>query len=248
MSANSSAAQLRSCTTTPVAASSLASLSRATGFVCGILIEDMCVAATRLISTKQVIPSSDPITPSDSKQPKKVVAYEYSVGNTSYLTEGGPISEISAYHINSRATRVWLVREIIPNSTPLAVKDEYRVLKDVWFDSGAKLEMDISNDIFGRLKESDKKNGTTDESEARDYFMKFEHDEFVEMDGTTDVSFELPKGYRKFQGSGIAPSPSHEFQHHTRAHVRTVYAEVCRSIYELRDYATVVRALRDNVK
>ncbi|KAG6841660.1 hypothetical protein H0H87_011611, partial [Tephrocybe sp. NHM501043] len=108
--------------------------------------------------------------------------------------------------------------------------------------------MDISNDIFGRLKESDKKNGTTDESEARDYFMKFEHDEFVEMDGTTDVSFELPKGYRKFQGSGIAPSPSHEFQHHTRAHVRTVYAEVCRSIYELRDYATVVRALRDNVK
>ncbi|KAG6839666.1 hypothetical protein H0H87_000271, partial [Tephrocybe sp. NHM501043] len=224
-----------------------------------------------------VIPSSDPITPSDSKQPKKVVAYEYSVGNTSYLTEGGPISEISAYHINSRATRVWLVREIIPNSTPLAVKDEYRVLKDVWFDSGAKLEMDISNDIFGRLKESDNKNGTTYETDARDYFMKFEHDEFVEMGGTPDVSFELPKGYRKAsftssrqvvaipaaqsqrhdpstvdihksQGSGIAPSPSHEFPHHTRAHVRTVYAEVCRSIYELRDYATVVRALRDNVK
>ncbi|KAG6842842.1 hypothetical protein H0H87_009987, partial [Tephrocybe sp. NHM501043] len=149
------------------------------------------------IKRRQVIPSSDPIMPSDSKQPKKVVAYEYSVGNTSYLTEGGPISEISAYHINSRATRVWLVREIIPNSTPLAVKDEYRVLKDVWFDSGAKLEMDISNDIFGRLKESDKKNGTTYESEARDYFMKFEHDEFVEMGGTPDVSFELPKGYRK---------------------------------------------------
>ncbi|KAG6808406.1 hypothetical protein H0H87_012979, partial [Tephrocybe sp. NHM501043] len=107
--------------------------------------------------------------------------------------------------------------------------------------------------------------------------MKFEHDEFVEMGGTPDVSFELPKGYRKAsftssrqvvaipaaqsqrddpstvdiqksQGSGIAPSLPHEFQHHTRAHVRTVYAEVCRSIYELRDYATVASALRDNVK
>ncbi|KAG6822910.1 hypothetical protein H0H87_002324, partial [Tephrocybe sp. NHM501043] len=59
------------------------------------------------IKRRQVIPSSDPITPSDSKQPKKVVAYEYNVGNTKYLTEGGLIS---AYHINSRATRVWLVR------------------------------------------------------------------------------------------------------------------------------------------
>ncbi|KAG6824523.1 hypothetical protein H0H87_011598, partial [Tephrocybe sp. NHM501043] len=55
--------------------------------------------------------------------------------------------------------------------------------------------MDISNDIFGRLKESDNKNGTTYETDARDYFMKFEHDEFVGMDGTTDVSFELPDGY-----------------------------------------------------
>ncbi|KAG6806033.1 hypothetical protein H0H87_000610, partial [Tephrocybe sp. NHM501043] len=110
---------------------------------------------------RQVIPSSDPITPSDSKQPKKVVAYEYSVGNTSYLTEGGPISEISAYHINSRATRVWLVREIIPNSTPLRAKDEHRVLKDVWFYSGANRETDAYNNIFARLKKSDKENGTT---------------------------------------------------------------------------------------
>ncbi|KAG6815644.1 hypothetical protein H0H87_012655, partial [Tephrocybe sp. NHM501043] len=182
---------------------------------------------------------------------------------------------MSAYCIDSRATRVWLVREIIPNSTPLTVKDEYRVLKDVWFDSGAKLEMDISDDIFARLKKSDMENGTTYETEARDYFMKFEHDGFVEMNGTPDVSFELPEGYRKgsfrsfqqaqttvgwqrSQGSRLdqlkcqrlklAPSSSHVFKHHTRAHVRTVYAEVCRSIYELRDYATVVRALRDNVK
>ncbi|KAG5647122.1 hypothetical protein DXG03_001077 [Asterophora parasitica] len=118
------------------------------------------------------------------------IAYEYKLGKTRYITEGLPISEDAAYDITSRATRVWLIRKIIPSTEgdEEELSDERFVLKDVWLYSDAMLESSIKGKIFEGLKEVDEAQGTNHATKAEPYFMTFIHDEKVkvadEHDGT----------------------------------------------------------------
>ncbi|KAG6905675.1 hypothetical protein DXG01_001313 [Tephrocybe rancida] len=208
---------------------------------------------------------------SSPDSPAPVIAYEYEVEGRRYLTEGGPISETAAYHITSRATRVWLVREICsrPKDGELYLSSDCFVLKDAWLYSDAKLESEIQKDIFDKL-------GKTLADAARPYFMTLLKDWRVEFGGNRDLSFELPLEYD--DGSLTQPVPTlaaqhalcsqqstsstrdsnkharpppkskEKLQHHRRQHVRTVCEEVCWSMYEVEDFAELLQTLNDNVQ
>ncbi|KAG6912635.1 hypothetical protein DXG01_013204, partial [Tephrocybe rancida] len=195
-----------------------------------------------------------------------------------YLTEGGPISETAAYHITSRATRVWLVREIFnrPGDGKHSLSDDYFVLRDAWLYSDAKLESEIRNDIFERLSKIAAEEGKTLADAAKPYFMTFKKDWRVEFDGKRDISFELPLDYSDSSLTGLVPTfaarhasgsqrstlsakdvnkdarlpagPEQKLKHHSRMHVRTVYEEVCESMYEVQNFGDLLRALDDSVK
>ncbi|KAG6915560.1 hypothetical protein DXG01_010965 [Tephrocybe rancida] len=214
----------------------------------------------------------------DSLKGKKLISYEYTVEGKSYLTEGNPISESAAYHLISRATRVWEAREISgKGEKPLKLSNSCYVLKDAWQYSDRRLEQDIQNDIFKELKDIDNKGNTNHATEAKNYFMTIMHDWRVESDGISDNSFKLPTGHRNTSFTRIEQkmvktlavdsqrssmsardsirhshstqnsTPHPDLKHHTHSHVRTVYAEVCYSMYELSDYKTVFLALKDIV-
>ncbi|KAG6915564.1 hypothetical protein DXG01_010969 [Tephrocybe rancida] len=215
----------------------------------------------------------------DSLGGNKLISYEYIVEGKSYLTEGNPISESVAYHLVSRATRVWEAREILSGKgkKPLKLSDSCYVLKDAWQYSDRRLERDIQKDIFKELKDIDDEGNTNHTTEAKNYFMTIMHDWHVESNGISDTSFELPIGHQNTSLTGIeqelaktlaagsqrssmsardsthyshfAPNftPRPDVKHHTCSHVRTVYAEVCYSMYELSDYKTVFLALKDIV-
>ncbi|KAG6915562.1 hypothetical protein DXG01_010967 [Tephrocybe rancida] len=214
----------------------------------------------------------------DSLKGKKLISYEYTVEGKSYLTEGNPISESAAYHLISRATRVWEAREISgKGEKPLKLSNSCYVLKDAWQYSDRRLEQDIQKDIFKELKDIDDEGNTNHATEAKNYFMTIMHDWRVESNGISDTSFELPTGHqntsftcieRKLAKTLAADSqrssmsardstrhshstqnstPHPDLKHHTHSHVRTVYAEVCYSMYELSDYKTVFLTLKDIV-
>ncbi|KAG6915561.1 hypothetical protein DXG01_010966 [Tephrocybe rancida] len=160
---------------------------------------------------------------------------------------------------------------------PLKLSDSCYALKDTWQYSDRRLERDIQKDIFNELKDIDDKGNTNHATEAKNYFMTIMHDWRVESNGISDTSFELPTGHQNTSFTCIeqnlaktlaagsqrsstlardstchshsAPnSTSHpDLKHHTRSHVRTVYIEICYSIYELRDYVTMLQALKDIV-
>ncbi|KAG6903778.1 hypothetical protein DXG01_014964, partial [Tephrocybe rancida] len=144
----------------------------------------------------------------DSPDSPPVIAYEYEVEGRRYLTEGGPISETAAYHITSRATRVWLVREIFnrPGDGKHSLSDDYFVLRDAWLYSDAKLESEIRNDIFERLSKIAAEEGKTLADAAKPYFMTFKKDWRVEFDGKRDISFELPLDYSDSSLTGLVPT------------------------------------------
>ncbi|KAG6915934.1 hypothetical protein DXG01_009228, partial [Tephrocybe rancida] len=210
----------------------------------------------------------------------KVTAYEYQVQGRRYLTQGDPISDTAAYNITSRATRVWLVREIFTNAEDgkqFLCEDE-SVLRDAWLFFDAELEGTIQADIFSRLAKIAGTEGRTLAEEARPYFMTIMQDWPVEFgpEQKPDVSFELPLNFSHGSSAEPEPSPSQqqtpgsqrvqpstrdankdtedgqvpkkELEYHRQKHVRTVYKEVCESIYEVDDFAKLLRTLRDNVK
>ncbi|KAG6908561.1 hypothetical protein DXG01_004194, partial [Tephrocybe rancida] len=204
----------------------------------------------------------------NSPEGVKTVAYEYIVRNTAYLTEGSPISDAAADYVHSRATRVWLVREILSREGSLKLSATFYVLKDVWLASGARLEREIRDEIFKNLEELDQSDGTQHAVDAQSYFMTFRDDWRIQSRGIPDTSFEPPPGSTEASFTSLQQEPytppvgsssTSDFQMYTaslpsllqycpRSHVRTVIDEVCHSIYELRDYATVARTLLDNIK
>ncbi|KAG6834644.1 hypothetical protein H0H93_008278 [Arthromyces matolae] len=185
----------------------------------------------------------------------------------SYLTEGRPISESAAHHICSRATRVWKARQIMSTSEDgeISLSDTCHVLKDVWLYSDFWGEKAIQDDIFKRLAKVDKEKGTSHESEARAYFVNILNDWRVKFEGTSDETPGLPSGRRPASitppeatfgpvasGSSRAATSSRkpstprtvapEYKHRTRQHCRTVYQEVCQSIYDIDDYEIALQA------
>ncbi|KAG6915233.1 hypothetical protein DXG01_012589 [Tephrocybe rancida] len=206
-----------------------------------------------------------------------VITYEYEVEGRRYLTEGGPISETAAYHITSRATRVWLVREICSRPDgELFLSSDCFVLRDAWLYSDAKLEREIRNDIFEKLGRTRTKEGKTLADDAEPYFMTFLQDWRVEFDGDRDISFPLPRDYKdssltqlvptlaaqhasgsqrstpstKDSNKDARPPPSRKEKlvHHRRQHVRTVYEEVCWSMYEVKHFAELLQTLKHTVQ
>ena len=202
------------------------------------------------------------------------IDYIYTVDGTSYRTEGSPMSEDTAYSITSRATRVWRVREIlgIVDGTETLSDDVY-VLKDCWLYSDAKLQSEILEEIYGRLRIIDERQKTNHAQDAKPYFMDFKKDWHVELGGTRDTSFPCPpdvvrgaftfvpqfitrniaRGTQRnvvpigspYVSGSPASAPMLQFQ--TRFHVRTVFKELCVTIDEVENYHTFFCALRDIV-
>ncbi|KAG5637018.1 hypothetical protein DXG03_004563, partial [Asterophora parasitica] len=103
--------------------------------------------------------------------------------------------------------------------------------------------------------------------------MTFVHDEKVEVAGEHDVSFGLPTGAepasfvrakpvlakpmagsdRSGAGSGtpthsLKPNPRPARQLLARQHIRTVFEEVCETVYEVRDFETLLLMLKHIVR
>ncbi|KAG7094704.1 hypothetical protein E1B28_005523 [Marasmius oreades] len=198
-----------------------------------------------------------------------IVVYEYKIGCRRFHTAGNPISERSAYHLVSRATRVWKVQEV----THAGPSDSTYVLTDVWPYKDAKLEREILDDIFEKLANVDEentKNGTptTHAKDAKPFFLTILEDVPVtNTEGENDVTV-FPPNYQRVQWTdgrqldasrrdssldGIrssdlfVPDPyklrSRRFQ--GRKHVRRLVKEVCESVYELSDMLQFVKCMGD---
>lgn len=193
-------------------------------------------------------------------------SYEYQVRGSFYITQGPPISEDANSHIVSRAARVWLVKrmERLADGT-CELSEENYVLKDVWLYSDAKLESEIRDDIFERLRQVDTDNNgeTNHAEEAKDYFMNFEDDSSwrVMLPGQPDIidiSTDIPQDARQTAFIGYKPAPARSGSQNTstldvsalksRMHVRTVFTEVCQTVYEIRDIRTLLRCLIDIIQ
>ncbi|KAG6823975.1 hypothetical protein H0H93_002736, partial [Arthromyces matolae] len=155
----------------------------------------------------------------------------------------------------------------------ITLSDVYHVLKDVWLYSDSKGEKAIQDDIFRRLGVADKKYGSDHQSEARPYFVTILNDWKVAFEGTSDETPGLPSHWSAASitrpgatfgpvasGSLRAVTPSHDsgqpstpktinvdHKHHPRQHYRTVYKEVCKSIYDIEDYEIALQALIGNL-
>ncbi|KAJ6477384.1 hypothetical protein C8R47DRAFT_1289190 [Mycena vitilis] len=189
---------------------------------------------------------------------KDVIAYQYKVDDTYYLTQGHPLSEDAAYRMK--------VRMMIMGAEGWTKKleDKECVLKDVWLYENTLLEHEIKEAIFDALKNKDDTEKTTHATDAEPYFMTYAHDWKVESEHlpSGDCTPSLPEGWKPAQFSrqcqGLATPESSaqrtpsvdtldvsapiagSLQHHARIHVRTVTKEVCQTLDEMTDYKTVL--------
>ena len=195
--------------------------------------------------------------------------YRYSVedaatgNNNVFQTIGDPLSEESAYRIVSRATRVWTVRQVAlddegnpeldDDGNAILSKETY-ALKDVWLYADARMEKDIQDDIFAKLGDK--------AGEARPYFLTIMHDSVTRTGcGEDDMTPICPPE----QASLAAWTPPDQNLHCSssafepckaagpqldwaRKHVRTVFKELCKSVYELPDFRSLVECLLGCVK
>ncbi|KAJ6477386.1 hypothetical protein C8R47DRAFT_1323354 [Mycena vitilis] len=200
---------------------------------------------------------------------KDVIAYQYKVDDAYYLTQGHPLSEDAAYRMVSRATRVWKVKKMVmgANGWTNELEDKEYVLKDVWLYEDALLECEIKQAIFDALKQKDNTEKTTHATDAEPYFMTYAHDWKVRSEHlpSGDRTPSLPEDWKSTQFSRqhqrlttpnssaqrvatrdplsrpeVSASAAVPLQHHARIHVRTVFEEVCQTLYEITDYKTVV--------
>ncbi|KAF8875550.1 hypothetical protein CPB85DRAFT_1345532 [Mucidula mucida] len=136
------------------------------------------------------------------------IRYWFQVNGKFYLSEIAAIDEESARDIVTRATCVWGVEEVDPN-TNLPINGEKLVLKDVWLFDDAKGEKAIQDDIFAQLRKLDVKVAEriaagqsyadlgvdryypppqTSETKARSYFLTIMEDEVVLIGSEQDVA------------------------------------------------------------
>ncbi|KAJ6511328.1 hypothetical protein C8R47DRAFT_1094681 [Mycena vitilis] len=205
---------------------------------------------------------------------KTFIAYQYRVKDDYYQTEGHPLSEDAAYRMVSRATRVWKVKKMIMAGGEWTgeLEDKEYVLKDVWLYDDARLERDIQTAIFTALEAKDKTGNTTHATDAKQYFMTIIEDWTVTSDSREDRSAAAPDSWSPARFTNTAQAlqtprpaalrtPSNEFgrlrisqpakstpKHQSRIHVRTVFDEVCQTLYEISDYKTVTKYIIDIVQ
>ncbi|KAJ6511347.1 hypothetical protein C8R47DRAFT_731241 [Mycena vitilis] len=206
---------------------------------------------------------------------KTFIAYQYRVKDDYYQTEGHPLSEDAAYRMVSRATRVWKVKKMIMAGGGWTgeLEDKEYVLKDVWLYDDARLERDIQEAIFAALEAKDKNATTTHATDAKQYFMTIIEDWKVTSDSREDRSAAAPDDCNPARFTNTAQAlqipnpaalrtPSHELgrlslsetiakptlKHQPRIHVRTVFDEMCQTLYEISDYKTVTKYIIDIVQ
>ncbi|KAG7098620.1 hypothetical protein E1B28_000542 [Marasmius oreades] len=194
------------------------------------------------------------------------IVYEYKIGRRTFHTIGNPISELSAYHLVSPATRVWKVEEVTRTGT----SGSMYVLTDVWPYKDAKLEKEILRDIFKKLGEVDEENSrngtpTAHVEAAKPFFLTILEDGPVtNTEGENDVTV-LPPTYQQVQwtdaqqlcirfssrdliSDGLPlpdPYKLHVRRFERRKHVRRLVKEVCESVYELADMLQFIKCMKD---
>ncbi|KAJ7675771.1 hypothetical protein DFH06DRAFT_977041, partial [Mycena polygramma] len=128
------------------------------------------------------------------------------------------------------------------------------ILKDVWVYEDTPLEGETRGAIFTVLKAKDKAERTTHATDAEPYFMTFAHDWKVQSEHLPpgDCTPSVPEGWkptqfsRQHQALANSDSPAQwtaSMQVSApvavplkRIHVRTVFEEVCQTLYEITDY------------
>ncbi|KAJ6477383.1 hypothetical protein C8R47DRAFT_1323353 [Mycena vitilis] len=187
-----------------------------------------------------------------------VIAYQYKVDDTYYLTQGHPLSDYAASRIVSRATRVWIVKKMVMGANGWTNKLEAKeyILKDVWLFDDALLESEIKAAIFVALKKKDKAKRTTHAADAEPYFMTLTHDWKVESEHLPprDCTPSVPEGWKPTQYSRQHQALAAQWTVSIdalqvsapvtaplkRIHVRTVFEEVCQTLGKIADYKTVM--------
>ncbi|KAG6822857.1 hypothetical protein H0H92_012344, partial [Tricholoma furcatifolium] len=157
---------------------------------------------------------------------------------------------------SSRATRVWIVRKVTsPSDAVDTLSEACYVLKDAWIDDDAPLQKTIQQDIFANLVQA-KENGDKDlqdvsEDDYRQHFMNIVSDWVVTFgDGTRDLRFKLPNTDDDSDNSdnaSISSSTENDYSPR-RKHVRTIFAEVCQTIFEVRDVRSMILTLQGVTK
>ncbi|KAG5647123.1 hypothetical protein DXG03_001078 [Asterophora parasitica] len=177
----------------------------------------------------------------------------------------------------TRVWLAWEMSKVEGDEEQYTLSEELYVLKDIWLACDAELESHIRGDIFARLRaldsQSQSSNTTTNHAEeAERYFMHFRHDWHVECVDGHDISPDIPTDVEFYVQSGNKyDNIKHYLRHHAirlpgrfltahasvnaaaaqyahRKHIRTILEDVCDNIYEIKDYKTLFRALRDTVK
>ncbi|KAG6822276.1 hypothetical protein H0H92_014544, partial [Tricholoma furcatifolium] len=157
---------------------------------------------------------------------------------------------------SSRATRVWIVRRVTGASDSTdTLSEACYVLKDAWIDDDAPLQKTIQQEIFANFVQA-KENGDKDlqdvsEEDYRQHFMNIVSDWVVTFgDGTRDLRFKLPNTDDDSDNSdnaSISSSTENDYSPR-RKHVRTIFAEVCQTIFEVRDVRSMILTLQGVTK
>ncbi|KAJ3856785.1 hypothetical protein EV368DRAFT_78363 [Lentinula lateritia] len=109
--------------------------------------------------------------------------YCYEIGKSFFLTIGSPLSE-EAYRMVGRATRVWVVVTLFPDSNGdievggrrFRRGDARRVLKDVWLYDEALCEREIQSNIKEKLNDEQK-------AKLERHFLTFIMEEVIIFEG-----------------------------------------------------------------
>ncbi|KAI0053125.1 hypothetical protein FA95DRAFT_1674534 [Auriscalpium vulgare] len=210
-------------------------------------------------------------------KPDQQIAYEYRIEGRNFLTKGNPLSESAAFELVSRATRVWEVIEILPGGSFSAesyvLRDAW-LYEDAQLEG--KIHADILKELANLDNDMRNAGGepTHHESEAQRHLLTFicegwvtttddseEHDITAALPGLpTATPFTRPKVAAKSLTPGSQRGSRHDLRrvdtqskppslkHHRLKHARTVSRETCESVYEIKDFRSLVSCLSDIVK
>ncbi|KAJ3815640.1 hypothetical protein F5876DRAFT_61400 [Lentinula aff. lateritia] len=117
----------------------------------------------------------------------------YEIGESFFLTVGSPLSE-PAYRMVGRATRVWVVVTLFPDSNRdievggrFRRGDARRVLKDVWLHNEALCEREIQSSILEKLDAKQK-------TKLEEHFITFIMEEVIIFEGEPRRTFRPQNG------------------------------------------------------
>lgn len=198
------------------------------------------------------------------------IAWDYTIGEKRYRTQGHPLSENNAYYLISRGVRVWQVKELDKNDREIG---EMKVIKDYWLYEDIPTEKEMQTRVLKSLEEVDKDRKTKYREEFKEFLVTIELDITVQIDGEDDLTRDKPADARSYHIPPLAdeehpkatmtpishryssrPTPHHTalqdpndnamLRLHRRKHQRLLMRERCNTFYEFRDFRHVGRAIQ----